>query len=331
MERNIKGTRMPAIQQTSHLSRVVAVVVSYNRRELLRRVLEGIRSQTRAVQDILVVDNGSTDGTREWLAESFPEATVVESAHNGGGAGGFAKGISWAVRESYEFAWLMDDDAIPDSNCLQRLLEPFGFTEDNVAFTCPQVTDDSGSTGPRNYPVLSSNMTDIYRLSEKSWLPVTAATFVGPLINLEIARKTHAPLEDFFIWHDDFEYTSRLARLGSGVSVPRAHIMHLAANPGPDHYNAARNREHVRNLVWWWRELKREDPREHRRLGFRIVMSLRHQSKLAPKKVEYFGVVFLALREAFADLPRRRNYAEIHSEMLETDSIRLGRLATRNA
>lgn len=318
-------------EETTGGSRVVAVIVSYNRRDLLQKVLEGVRAQTRAVDHILVVDNGSTDGTREWLAEGFPEATVVESATNGGGAGGFAKGLSWAVQESYEFAWIMDDDAIPETTCLEQLLEPFNVFKAQVAFTCPQVTDDSGATGPRNYPIMSSNMPDIYRLSGRSWLPVTAATFVGPLINLKIAKKTHAPLEDFFIWHDDFEYTQRLARLGQGISVPAAHIRHLAANPGPDHYNAARNREHVRNLAWWWRELKKDHPREHRRLGFRILMSLRHQFKLAPKKTHYFIVVSLALREAFAKMPRHRDYEEIHAEMLEVDSIRPGRLSTGNA
>jgi rhamnopyranosyl-N-acetylglucosaminyl-diphospho-decaprenol beta-1,3/1,4-galactofuranosyltransferase len=313
---------MPFISESDAGQRVAAVVVSFNRRELLQRVLEGINSQTRQVDEIVVVDNGSTDGSREMLAEKFPAAVVIESKLNSGGAGGFAKGLSWSIQRSFDYAWLMDDDAIPDSTCLELLLKPFvGTGGDDISFSCPQVTDEQGKTGPRNYPVLSTDFPELYRLAGHSWLPVTAATFVGPLINLVVAKKTHAPLEDFFIWHDDFEYTTRLARLGGGVSVPAAHIMHLAANPGPDHYNAARNREHVRNLAWWWRELGTDDRSAQRHLGFRILMSLRHQYILAPNKSHYLRVVFNALKEAFSKHPRHRSYRDIYEETLTSDKI----------
>lgn len=313
---------MPIISESGATISVAAVVVSFNRRDLLQRVMEGIKAQTRQVDEIVVVDNGSTDGSREMLAANFPDAVVIESQQNTGGAGGFAKGISWAIHGSFDYAWLMDDDAIPEPSCLELLAMPFiGKTGVDISFTCPQVTDEHGNTGPRNYPVLSTDFPDLYRFAEHSWLPVTAATFVGPLISLGVARQTHAPLEDFFIWHDDFEYTTRLARLGIGLSVPNAHIMHLAANPGPDHYNAARNREHVRNLAWWWRELRIDDKRAQRRLGLRILMSLRHQYILAPNKPHYLKVIFGALKEAFSKPPRHRSYGEIYEEIITTDKV----------
>lgn len=253
------------------------------------------------------------------LAQRYPDALVIRSRNNAGGAGGFAKGISYAAH-SYDYAWLMDDDAIPEETCLELLLQPFDrYGYQHVAFSCPQVTDASGNTGPRNYPVPTIDFPEIYRMASDSWLPVSAATFVGPLINLKLAKLTHAPLEDFFIWHDDFEYTTRLARRGAGVSVPAAHIMHLAANPGPDHYNASRNREHVRNLVWWWRELGKDDAAAQRRLGLRILLSMRHQFLLAPQKLQYFRVVLSALREGIFTAPRHRGFEEIRQESSSTD------------
>lgn len=311
--------------------RVAAVVVSYNRKDLLRRVLEGVYSQTRAVDEVIVIDNGSNDGSREMLADAFPNAVVIASTNNCGGAGGFAKGLSWAA-QSYDYAWLMDDDAIPMASCLELLLEPFArYGKDQVAFTCPQVTDESGNTGPRNFPVPATNFKDIYKMAADSWIPVSAATFVGPLINIELAKRTHAPLEDFFIWHDDFEYTSRLACLGAGVSVPAAHIMHLAANPGPNHYNAARNHEHVRNLVWWWRELRKTDASAHRRLGVRIVMSIRHQFLLAPNKFQYLAVIFGAIKAATVKHPRHRVFLDIYTSIINDDSVRRGALLMTHA
>lgn len=310
--------------KTTDEYRVASVIVSYNRVSLLRKVLVGVYSQTRPVDEVIIVDNGSSDGSREMVQEEFPNALLIESVDNGGGAGGFAKGLSYAA-QSFDYAWLMDDDAIPNENCLQLLLQPFTrYGKDRVAFSCPQVVDELGHTGPRNFPVPTIDFKEIYRMAENSWVPVSAATFVGPLINLAMAKLTHAPLEDFFIWHDDFEYTTRLSRLGVGVSVPAAHIMHLAANPGPNHYNAARNHEHIRNLVWWWRELGETDPPAQRRLGVRILFSIRHQFLLAPKKIQYLAVVFRALRAAITDRPRRRDFSEIHSTIIRHDLVRRG-------
>jgi len=105
-------------------TRAAAVVVTYNRLPLLQKCVEKLEGQT-APCDILVVDNASSDGTAAWLDSQQKEGRL--RAHNTGanlgGAGGFNKGMRWAVEAGYEYLWLMDDDCPPEPDALEKLLE----------------------------------------------------------------------------------------------------------------------------------------------------------------------------------------------------------------
>ena len=76
------------------MEKVIAVVVTYNRLELLQRVVESLKKQSRKLTEILVVNNGSTDGTKEWL--DGQEGLTVIHQENVGGSGGFCRGIQEA-------------------------------------------------------------------------------------------------------------------------------------------------------------------------------------------------------------------------------------------
>ena len=120
------------------MSTVGAVVVSFNRRDLLRRVLEHITQQTATVAEILVVDNGSTDGTAEMVESLFPQATLLISEKNLGGAGGFARGMALALQHGHDYVWVMDDDAIPSFDCLELLLKAMQ-VDPSLNFVAPRV------------------------------------------------------------------------------------------------------------------------------------------------------------------------------------------------
>ena len=71
--------------------RVSAVVVSYQQRDLLRSCLESLREAVRVVEDgqeIIVVDNGSSDGSGDMMRKEFPEVRLIELPENAGFAGG---------------------------------------------------------------------------------------------------------------------------------------------------------------------------------------------------------------------------------------------------
>ena len=84
--------------------RTAAVVVTYNRKELLQKNVEALLAQTlRNVLDILIIDNASTDGTREAIGDQIDKGEVCyyNTKANLGGAGGFSYGIKIATEKGY--------------------------------------------------------------------------------------------------------------------------------------------------------------------------------------------------------------------------------------
>lgn len=92
---------------------VCAVVVTYNRKELLKRNLDSLLIQTYPL-DILIYDNASTDGTYQYLLDfgylNNEHINFVKGDKNLGGAGGFSNGEKIAFQKGYDLLWLMDDD-----------------------------------------------------------------------------------------------------------------------------------------------------------------------------------------------------------------------------
>ncbi len=101
---------------------LVAVVVTFDRLPLLQRLVARLR-EVPALDEVLVVDNASTDGTGEWLAGVGGRVRARTLDDNGGGAGGFHDGLDWAVERGADLVWLMDDDGLPEPDCLSTLLK----------------------------------------------------------------------------------------------------------------------------------------------------------------------------------------------------------------
>ena len=127
---------------------VYAVVVTHNRLPLLQECIQAIQEQTHQVCGIIVVNNGSSDGTAEWLLGQ--QKLTVISQPNLGGAGGFNTGIRQARDRGASWIWCMDDDTIPQADCLEKLLVASNFPFARAATSpspCYVVVSD-GRMGP---------------------------------------------------------------------------------------------------------------------------------------------------------------------------------------
>src|SRR5215469_15026501 len=102
--------------------RVIAVVATYNRRDLLLEALAAVYGQSRVTDAVIVVDNASTDASAAAVRATFPACHVAEVPRNTGGAGGFAYGIALALAEDADLIWLMDDDVAPEADALKEML-----------------------------------------------------------------------------------------------------------------------------------------------------------------------------------------------------------------
>ena len=113
--------------------KIVAVLLTHNRKDLLQEGLKGLFSQTYPLEKIIIVDSVSTDGTYESLREKSildrPDIRYVRLKENKGPSGGFAEAIKYAQEEDPSWVWVLDDDIIPKEDCLETLLEYRGRVE----------------------------------------------------------------------------------------------------------------------------------------------------------------------------------------------------------
>ena len=98
--------------------RILAAIVTFNRCELLSRCIDHILTQTRPVNGLLVINNGSSDGTEDMLRSRCIRFITQD---NLGSAGGWHRAIVHAQRNDFDAVWLMDDDGFPDTTALDAL------------------------------------------------------------------------------------------------------------------------------------------------------------------------------------------------------------------
>ena len=236
---------------------VCAVVVTFNRKDLLRECLVALLAQTRKVDEILVVDNASTDGTREFLAQEFPQVPVLNLPKNIGGAGGFHEGMKWAYNKGFDWIWVMDDDTVTTPTALSELFaarDRFLHAARQPSLLASKVIWVDGTLHTMNIPSVKRSFDDpesLFIAAEKSTLSLRTATFVSLLMQRRVIKQYGLPLTDYFIWDDDTEYTARILRHNFGVLVPSSVVLHktikkhTAVDATPQRYYY-----HVRNVLW---------------------------------------------------------------------------------
>lgn len=199
--------------QESGNGRVAAVVVTYNRKDLLLECIEALLAQESIdLLDILIIDNASTDGTSEALSQYINNSLIqyVNTGENLGGAGGFSFGIELAVSEGYSWIWVMDDDCIPSTSALSVFLK---FDEQNsgsYGFLSSKVLWSDGTLCSMN--VQRRTLTEEVSKFDKEVIPIAMASFVSLFLPVSVVQCFGLPIKEFFIWTDDWEFTRRISR-----------------------------------------------------------------------------------------------------------------------
>jgi len=212
--------------------KVVAVVVTYNRKALLQECIDSIQKQSYPVDSIVIIDNASTDGTDILLSKFVKTHSGVISfrmAKNIGGSGGFSEGIKKACKMGSDWLWLMDDDTIPSPLALEKMMEYSDIQ--NIGFINSLVHWTDGNPHIMNMPkyIDSVNVESKKdkRLETGKVRLVSSASFVSLLIKSEIPFKLGLPYKEFFIWCDDAEYTNRIHKSGYiGLQVLDSRVLH---------------------------------------------------------------------------------------------------------
>jgi GT2 family glycosyltransferase len=212
--------------------KIAAVIATYNRKKLLRECLQALLSQTRQLDEIIVVDGNSTDGTNLMMESEFPHVTYIRLNKNIGASGHFHEGMKLAYKKGYDWIWVMDDDAEPKENTLEELLKWSNLN--SVVALVPVVRDEDMNVQIEHrgnlcfdtiFPLIQKPLTQKEYCSNVP-LIITFTSFVGPLISRKAISKIGFPRKEFFIYHDDVEYSIRLTRVGKIYLIPNAYIIH---------------------------------------------------------------------------------------------------------
>lgn len=125
---------------TAYEPRTTIVIVTWNQAGLVTQAIRSARQQTVRCK-ILVIDNGSTDGTAELIQREFPDVELVVLAHNAGFAGGIAAALP---RVSTELVALLNNDAIADRQWIERSIHAIDEGDDiaSVAARMLLMSDD---------------------------------------------------------------------------------------------------------------------------------------------------------------------------------------------
>lgn len=248
---------------------IASVTVSYNGAKVLPRHLDALGRQERGLQEIIVVNNGSTDGTRELLAQKYPQVTVLNLPENVGVGGGFAAGLSYAaLTHKHDWIWLFDNDSMPREDAARRLEEAissFDGAGNEIGMLTP--VGVHSQTKARYYPEFWRDRF-VKPSGEQVKEPVWFADFAmssGSLVRRDVVESVGLPRSDFFMDGVDFEYCLRIRKHGYKIAVVNAaELEHSLGDPRRvklfgiskvrgDHppwrqYYLARN---VVYVVWW--------------------------------------------------------------------------------
>jgi GT2 family glycosyltransferase len=215
---------------------VAVVVVTFNRADLLGRMLDGLAAQTHRPETVIVVDNASTDHTREMLdAHGASAGLDIQRIHlerNTGGSGGFRAGVRAAYDQGFDRIWLVDDDVVPAPDCLEVLMSQdeacvTAVREDTRGHLVEKAATDFDLSRPWSVRPKRASVETAY--GERSAMPalveIDVVAFEGFLVRREVVAAVGLPDDSFFIFYDDVDFALRARRAGYHIWAVRDAVL----------------------------------------------------------------------------------------------------------
>ena len=207
--------------------KILSVIVTHNRCALLSRCLDHLLLQTRMPNEILVINNASEDGTVDMLQR---RGIVCVTQDNQGSAGGWQRGIQYAMENCFDAVWLMDDDGFPEARAL-GILES-ALVPGVVCASSVVLCEDQPERFVFPFPVLNhaslpvlfarrrklETLSELRDVAQNNAYPF-AHFFNGSLISVSAVHQIGNVNRDFFMCGDEVDYFFRLRQAGQVISV----------------------------------------------------------------------------------------------------------------
>lgn len=182
--------------------RIFAFIVTYNRLDSLKRVVCCVRNQTQQIDKLIIINNNSTDGTKEWL-DTLEDVEIIHQ-DNLGGAGGFYTGVKTCYEQGADWIWMMDDDVFPQNDCLEHLLK---YKDVSNCLNTTRYWADGGYVPQLFKFDIERNVSEELKTDMSAEYQVmNTCCFESLLVSSELVKKIGFPDKRFFIAGDDTIY-----------------------------------------------------------------------------------------------------------------------------
>jgi GT2 family glycosyltransferase len=220
---------------------VSIISLNWNRRDDLRRTLENIREQTYEPKEIIVVDNGSTDGSSETMRKDFPEVHLISLPSNLG-VEGYNIGMK---RATGEYLFLIDNDMdLLQKDTLEKVVSYFE-NSPKLGSVALQVRDKTRITLSHNNPKFWEERGD-----EDRGFPCSAFDGGGVAFRRKVLDIVGHYLPEFFIYHSEVELSTRIWDAGFEVRYfPGVAVSHRESGISRD--DKMQTYYATRNYLWY--------------------------------------------------------------------------------
>lgn len=204
--------------------KTLVVIVSYNAMKWAEKCLVSLQSSSAPVE-ILMVDNGSTDGTRAFVKTHFPNVELLEMTENLGFAAGNNLGLKHAIGNQYDHVFLLNQDTWVLEHTIEKLISVVA-KDASCAIASPVQLTGDGNTLDQNFSTyISADSLDEVRTSSG----IEEVEFVNAaawLLPISVVRKVGGFDPIFPHYGEDRDYCNRLRYHGYGVKVVLDSFIH---------------------------------------------------------------------------------------------------------
>lgn len=243
--------------------KVAAVIVTFNRKELLLKTIKSLKNQSRKIDNIYIIDNASTDGTEDYLIEQniiYNNGNIFykRMEYNSGGAGGFYEGIKIAHKDNHDWIWIMDDDVFMDTNALRNYEQIILNSEIEIGalMGLRYYEDKPFSFEATEHDFINlknldfkKKYVDVNSINKEDLIRIYDMPFEGPIINSKIIDKIGYPNKEFFIIGDDTDYSIKINKFAPIYLTPKVRINRMIT-PYSDYVFGWKEYYFMRNIVY---------------------------------------------------------------------------------
>jgi len=235
--------------------RVTAIVLNWCNERDTAACLDSLALSRYRALTVLLVDNGSTDGSGDRLHQRFPNVAYLQTGANLGYAGGNNRGMEWAIEHGAEYLLVLNNDTLVDPDCIGRLIATAESRAAAVVapqiryFDAPERVWYGGGTFSRTRAL------GLHRLeaSQAAKEMATAVSFVTGccfLIRADTVKSLGGFDESFFAYVEDAELSVRLMAAGRTMLYePSARVLHRIEPMAPDTPFQIRQRDRNRRRL----------------------------------------------------------------------------------